>query len=398
MACDEVRDLARVEAARQLAAHVEQPAELAGEVLRAGEQSRRLERGRGLVGEDRQQPLVLGAELAQPELRERDHADDRPVVAHRDDEHRFVDVVGPFDRHAAWVGVGVVHEERLAVQRDPAREALAHLAAQEIEVDIVVGADHALEGDRDDVAERLDQVHPGVVVVDDAAGLLDDGPPDLLDGVLAVHPGGRRLEDRELGGPRRGLLDELAVEERDRGMRCDGADERDVVRGPIARRAGRGGENTDRLAVAHERRDQVALGDRPAGAQHLADRALVKAGQRQSSGRILIDARRGNDGQLVPCQETDRHFVGAERDPRLLGDRRQELGAFVRRGEARADLADALEVPAGLGRGICGGRDLRLRRVAGSGRGLKLSVGPGRARVVSSNEEPWGDGPCPNQR
>ena len=208
VACDEVRDLARVEAARQLAAHVEQPAELAGEVLRTGKQSRRLERGRSLVGEDRQQPLVLGAELAQPELRERDHADDRPVVAHRDDEHRFVDVVGPGDRRAARVGVGVVHQERLAVQRDPAREALAHLAAQEIEVDIVIGADHALEGDRDDVAEWLDQVHPGVVVVDDAAGLLDDGPPDLFDGVLAVHPGRRRLEDRELGGPRRSLLDE----------------------------------------------------------------------------------------------------------------------------------------------------------------------------------------------
>ena len=119
MARDEVRDLARVEAARQLAAHVEQPAELAGEVLRAGEQASRLERGRGLVGEDRQQPHILGAELAKPQLRERDHADDRPVVAHRDDEHRFVDVVGPGDRHAARVGVGVVHEQRLAVQRDP---------------------------------------------------------------------------------------------------------------------------------------------------------------------------------------------------------------------------------------------------------------------------------------
>ena len=235
MARDEVRDLARVEAARQLAAHVEQPAELAGEVLRAGEQSRGFERGRGLVGEDRQQPHILGAELAQPQLRERDHADDRPVIAHRDDQHRFVDVVRPGDRRAARVGVGVVHQERLAVKRDPAREALAHLAAQEIEVDVVIGADHALEGDRDDVAERLDQVHPGVVIVDDAAGLLDDGPPDLLDGVLAAHPGGRRLEDGELGGSRRRLLDELAVEERDRRMRCDGADERDVVRGPFAR-------------------------------------------------------------------------------------------------------------------------------------------------------------------
>ncbi len=270
------------------------------------------------------------------------------------------------------------------MQGDPAGEALPHLAAQELEVDIVIGADHALEGDRDDVAERFDEVHPGVVVVDDAAGFLDDGPPDLLDGVLAAHPGGRRLEDGELGGSRRGLLDELAVVERDRRMRSDGADEGDVMCGPVARLAAGGGEHTDRLPVAQERRDQVALGDRPAGAQHLADRTLVEAGQRQSGGRVLVDARRGNDWQLVSRLETDRHFVGAEGDPRLLGDPRQELGGFVRRGEARADLSDALEVPTGRGCGIRGGRDLRLRRVAGSGWGRELSIGPGRARRALS--------------
>ena len=359
MACDEVRDLARVEAARQLAAHVEQPAELAGEVLRAGEQACRLERGRGLVGEDRQQPHVLGAELAQPELRERDHADDRPVVAHRDDEHRFVDVVGPGDRRSARVGVGVVDEERLPVERDPAREALAHLAAQEIEVDIVIGADHALEGDRDDVAERLDQVHPGVVVVDDAAGLLDDGPPDLLDGVLAAHPGRRRLEDRELGGPRLGLLDELAVEQRDRGMRRDRADERDVVLGPLARFAGSGGENADRPTVAHERRDQVALGDRPAGAHHLADRALVMARQRQPERHHLDrppPRRRPAAGRLPGDGSSRRRRGGRPSSARRssAGPRRRSC-AVARRA---ADLADALEVPAELGDRVSGGRDV----------------------------------------
>ena len=38
------------------------------------------------------------------------------------------------------------------MERDPAGEPLAHLAAQQIEVDLLVGADHALERDRDDVA------------------------------------------------------------------------------------------------------------------------------------------------------------------------------------------------------------------------------------------------------
>ena len=41
---------------------------------------------------------VVEVELVQTELRQRDHADDRVVVAHRDDEHRFVDIVGSRDR------------------------------------------------------------------------------------------------------------------------------------------------------------------------------------------------------------------------------------------------------------------------------------------------------------
>ena len=98
MAGHEVRDLARVEALGQLGAHVEEAAQLAGEVLGPGQQPGGLERGGGLVGEDREQPQVVVVELVEAELRERDDADRRLVVAHRHDEHRLVDVVGARDR------------------------------------------------------------------------------------------------------------------------------------------------------------------------------------------------------------------------------------------------------------------------------------------------------------
>ena len=120
----QVGDLARVEAARQLGAHVEQAAQLAGEVLGACQQAGRADGGRRLVGEDRQQPQVVRTEPVEAELRQRDDADRRAVVAHRHDEHRLVDVVGPDDRRAARVAVGVLDEDRLAVLRDPAGEAL----------------------------------------------------------------------------------------------------------------------------------------------------------------------------------------------------------------------------------------------------------------------------------
>ena len=64
-----------------------------------------------------------------------------PVVAHRDDEHRLVDVVGPGDRRAARIAVRVVDQDRLAVLGDPAGEALAELAGEQRQVDLLVRAD-----------------------------------------------------------------------------------------------------------------------------------------------------------------------------------------------------------------------------------------------------------------
>ena len=76
---------------------------------------------------------------------------------------------------------------------------------------MLVGADPALEGDRHDLVGQLDEVHPGVVVVDDPARLLDDGPADRLDRRGAVQAAGGGLQDRELRGARLGLLEELGV-------------------------------------------------------------------------------------------------------------------------------------------------------------------------------------------
>ena len=115
------RDLAGVEARRQLAAHVEQPPQLAREILAAGQQAGGLEGRRGLVGEGQQEPLVLVVELVEAELRERDDPDGDAVVGHRHDEHRLVDVVGAGDRCAARVDVRVVDQERRCRAPRPSR-------------------------------------------------------------------------------------------------------------------------------------------------------------------------------------------------------------------------------------------------------------------------------------
>jgi hypothetical protein len=225
-------DLTRVEAARQFRAHVEQPAQLAGEVLGTGQQPVRAD-GRGcLVGEDRQQPQVVRAELAEAELRQRDDPDRRTVVAHRDDQHRLVDVVRSDDRLPARVAVRVLDQQRLAVLGDPAGEALAEAARQQGHVDVLVGTDPAFEGDRDDAIRRIDQVDPGVVVVDDPARLLDDGPADFLGRPAPAHPRRRGLQDLELSGARLGLLEQLGVGQRDRRMGGERRDERDVAARP----------------------------------------------------------------------------------------------------------------------------------------------------------------------
>ena len=114
---------------------------------------------------------------------------------------------------------------------DPAGEAFAELAGEERQVDELVGADPPLEGDRDDV-RAFHEVDPGVVVVDEPAGLLDDRAPDLIGRRRTAESRRRRLQHLELGGPGDRLLEQLGVGQRDRGVGREGRDERDVAARP----------------------------------------------------------------------------------------------------------------------------------------------------------------------
>ena len=60
--------------------------------------------------------------------------------------------------------------------------------------------DTALEGDRHDLVRRLEHVHPRVVIVEDAARLLDDRPTDRRHRVRPTHPRRGGLDHGELLG------------------------------------------------------------------------------------------------------------------------------------------------------------------------------------------------------
>ena len=167
---------------------------------------------------------------------------------------------------------------------DPAGETLAEGAGQQLHVDLLVGADAALEGDRDDLVRQLDQVDPGVVVVDDPARLLDDRPADLGRGAVAAHPGGGGLEDLELGGARLGLLEQLGIGEGDGGVRGQGRDERHVAARPVARLTRDRGQRAEDPVVVDERRDQMA-GDLERGVVAAPWREVARRERRGRRGR-----------------------------------------------------------------------------------------------------------------
>ena len=80
---------------------------------------------RGEARVDLEEAQVVGAELAQAELREHEHAEDLVLEQHRREEHRFVEVVlGARDRLGARVGRRVVEALGDPVLGDPAGDAL----------------------------------------------------------------------------------------------------------------------------------------------------------------------------------------------------------------------------------------------------------------------------------
>ncbi len=260
----EVGDLHRVERPGQRAAHVEELAELGGEMPGLRDVHRTGERGRRLVREDQQQPEIVVVELAQAELGQGDDADQMVIVLHRHDQHRLVHVVGARDRPAPRIARGVVDAECRPAVRDPAGESLADLGAQDLEVHLLVRPDAALEGDGHQVVGRIEQVDARVVVVDDALGLLDDRPADVRRREVGAHPAGRVPQHLELrvapGLGRSRSTDEPARDEQ-RAADRQVEDEDDVVEGGRAATEGpaQDPEREDEQPADHGDRVQARL-------------------------------------------------------------------------------------------------------------------------------------------
>ena len=201
-----------------------------------------------------------------------------------------------------------------------------------------------------------------------------------------AHPGGGGLEDLELGGPRLGLLEQLGVGEGDRGVGGQGRDEGDVAARPGPRLAGDRRQGAEHPVVVHERRDQVAgdlehgvvrhlcvklivadvgVGEDVAGAQDLADPALVAAEDRQAPGQLIWEAG--------PCRDLeDGHRAGP--------------GSSSRR---RAGRAWPRRRPSGRGRPDRARRP-DVRRSRGPCRVARRALPRGRGPTV---RECWGGAP-----
>ena len=247
---------------------------------------------------------------------------------------------------------------------DPAREPLAETAAEELHVDLFVGADGPGERDRDHLVGRLDEIHPGVVVIDDAAGPLDHRPADLLDGAGPAQARGRGLEDAELRGFRLGLLEEFRVGQRDTGVRRERRDERDIAARPPARLVGDRGQRADHPVVVHERRhdhagelddarisfeahrlDLADIGERQdaAGPQDLTDPPLVATEDRQPDGHLVRESRPRRGAQPIAMQDADHRAIRAEGATCLVDDGPEELLSVVGRGQPLGDPEDGVE-------------------------------------------------------
>ena len=293
---------------------------------------------------------------------------------------------------------------------DPAREALAEAAAQELHVDLFVRPDRPLERDRDDV-RQLDEVDPGVVVIDDPACLLDDGPADLGDRGGPAEPRRGRLEDRELGGLRLGLLEQFGIRERDRRVGRERRDEGDVAARPVARIAGDRGQRADDAIVVDERRDQVAgefddpvvpgvavtrvvanvrPGQHTTGAEDLADPTLVAMERRQVGRHLVRQARPRGDLEAVVLEDPDRRDVGSQGTLGLVDDGSEQLLAIVRGRKAFGDPEDGVEALGQLGFERVPGEDLGVTELAVRGRRVGRN-GRRVARAQQALPDGWSD-------
>ena len=250
------------------------------------------------------------------------------------------------------------------------------------------------------------------MVVDDPARLFDDRPADLLGRPAPAHPGGGGLEDLELGGPCLGLLEQLGIGEGDRGVGGQGRDERDVAARPGPRLAGDRRQRAEHPVVVHERRDQVAgdlergvvrhlcvqlivadvrVGEDVAGAQDLADPALVATEDRQAPGQLVGEAGPCRDLEAVVAQDADRRRVGAQGALGLVDDHPEEVGPIVRGGQPSGDPEDRVEALGELG---LEGAHPTVRRALVTGAGAAGRIG----HVALGSGEPADERPSRRRR
>ena len=106
---------------RQLARELEQRLRALGLATLALVETRVDERDGGVAGEHLEQPLVVGVELVETELRDDDDPDDLVAVDEGDCDERLLDALGSLDLPADAAVRGVAGAERLSRLRDAGR-------------------------------------------------------------------------------------------------------------------------------------------------------------------------------------------------------------------------------------------------------------------------------------
>jgi hypothetical protein len=160
------------------------------------------ERHRGLRADDLGQSQVRGVEGVATEAEQLDDTHDRVLMAHRHDDHRFVDRLSALDLAGPRIVRHVVDDLGHARHRDVTAQALAQLEADQIGKLVVVvgrlaGQLHRLE--RPPV--RGKHVEAQAVPVDDRFDLARDGLGDVPDRTRAAELPRERLDALQLLAP-----------------------------------------------------------------------------------------------------------------------------------------------------------------------------------------------------
>ena len=157
-----------------------------------------LERDRSVPAEHLEQPDVVLVELVDAELRDHDDADHARAVAERHRDQRLLDRVRAGDHHHVLALERVADELRLGRRGRAAGDAVAHLAAREVDLLAAPRDQLAAERDRHELV-ALDHEDAAVVVIDQEPELVGDHTADLAHVVEPVELAGEALEHLEVG-------------------------------------------------------------------------------------------------------------------------------------------------------------------------------------------------------